>query len=112
MFDAGLDTEHTFGQGSVVARTRGRRRRFVGGALLVGALSLSAPAVATAVAGGSSRGTDAADRYVVRAGDTLWAIARERSPGRDPRDVVQAIVDANQIDAGSLLPGQVLVIPA
>jgi len=55
---------------------------------------------------------EAADRYVVREGDTLWAIARERSPGRDPRDVVQAIVDANQIDAGALLPGQVLVIPA
>ncbi len=112
MFDSGLDTEHTFGQASVVARTRGRRRRFAGGVLLVGALSLSAPVVASGVAGGSPRGTDAADRYVVRAGDTLWDIARERAPDRDPRDVVQAIVDANQIDAGALLPGQVLVIPA
>src|SRR5947199_10695825 len=81
MFGSGLDTEHTFGRGSVVGRARGRRRRVVGGALLVGALSLSAPAVGTAVAGRAPRGTDAADRYVARGGAALWASARGRPRG-------------------------------
>ena len=76
------------------------------------ALSVSAPAVSAAVTGGSSRRADAADRYVVQAGDTLWGIAVSRAPGSDPRLVIQAIVDANQVDAGTLVPGQVLVIPA
>jgi hypothetical protein len=42
----------------------------------------------------------------------LWSIAVSRAPGSDPRPVVQAIADANRVDAGSLVPGQVLVIPA
>jgi Tfp pilus assembly protein FimV len=89
-----------------------RRRRLAASALLVLALSVSAPAVSAAVTGGSSREADGADRYVVRAGDTLWSIAASRAPGSDPRRVVQAIVDANQVDAGTLVPGQALVIPA
>jgi nucleoid-associated protein YgaU len=62
--------------------------------------------------GGSAPGTAAGDRYVVQRGDTLWSIAVGRAPGVDPRPVVQAIADANRVDAGSLVPGQVLVIPA
>lgn len=49
---------------------------------------------------------------VVRPGDTLWSIARRIAPGRDPRGVVDAIVDANGVEAGSLVPGQTLVLPA
>jgi nucleoid-associated protein YgaU len=49
---------------------------------------------------------------VVRSGDTLWSIARATSPGDDPRPVVDSIAAANGIDPGSLVPGQVLVIPA
>jgi nucleoid-associated protein YgaU len=112
MFDSGLDTERTFGHSRVVSRTYVRRRRLAAGALLVLALSVTAPAVSAAVTGGSSRRADVADRYVVRAGDTLWSIAVSRAPGTDPRRVVQGIVDANQVDAGMLVPGQVLVIPA
>jgi nucleoid-associated protein YgaU len=112
MFDSGLDTERTFGHSRVVSRTQVRRRRLAAGALLVLALSVSAPAVSAAVTGGSSRRTGVEDRYVVRAGDTLWNIAVSRAPGSDPRRVVQAIVDANEVDAGTLVPGQVLVIPA
>ena len=89
MFDSGLDTEHTFGHSWVVNGTHfQRRRRLAAGALLVLALSVSAPAVSAAVTG-SSREADVADPYVV-----------------------QAIVDTNEIDAGTLVPGQVLVIPA
>jgi LysM repeat protein len=79
---------------------------------LVLALSVSAPAVSAAMKRGPSRGTDASDRYVVQSGDTLWSIAVRRAPGSDPRRVVQAIVDANQVDPGTLAPGQVLVVPA
>ena len=89
-----------------------RRRRIVASALLALALWVSVPAVSAAVTGRSSRRADVADRYVVRAGDTLWSIAISRAPGSDPRRVVQAIVDSNQVDAGTLVPGQVLVIPA
>jgi nucleoid-associated protein YgaU len=82
----------------------------VAGGLLV--VALSAPAVAGAVTSGSARGADhPGDRYVVQRGDTLWSIALNRAPGNDPRPVVQAITDANQVDAGSLVPGQVLIIP-
>jgi len=49
---------------------------------------------------------------VVRPGDTLWLIARRVAPGQDPRGVVDAIVGANGVEAGSLVPGQTLVLPA
>jgi hypothetical protein len=110
MFDSHLDTEHTFGQSRVMNRTRVRRRRLTAGGLLVLALSVAAPAVSAAVTSGPSRGTDA--RYVVQPGDTLWRIAVRHAPGSDPRRVIQSIVDANQVDAGTLVPGQVLVVPA
>jgi nucleoid-associated protein YgaU len=111
MFDSGLDTERTFGHSREVSRTHVRRRRLAAGALLVLAVSVSAPAVSAAVTG-SSRRPDVGGRYVVQAGDTLWSVAVSRAPGTDPRRVVQAIVDENQVDAGTLVPGQVLVIPA
>jgi hypothetical protein len=112
MFDSALDTEHTFGQSRGMSRTRVRRRRLVAGGLLVLALSVSAPAVSGAMTRGSGRGAPAGDPYVVQSGDTLWSIAVSCAPGIDPRPVVQAIADANRVDAGSLVPGQVLVIPA
>jgi Tfp pilus assembly protein FimV len=49
--------------------------------------------------------------YVVRSGDTLWAIAIRLVPDRDPRAVVDAIVERNDVTAGSILPGQTLVVP-
>jgi LysM repeat protein len=48
---------------------------------------------------------------VVRSGDTVWSIAQDAVPGRDPRPVVDAILESNGLDAGALVPGQVLVIP-
>jgi nucleoid-associated protein YgaU len=95
-----------------MSRTRVRRRRLVAGGLLVVALWVTAPAVSGAMIGGSAPGAAAGERYVVQRGDTLWSIAVGRAPGVDPRPVVQAIADANRVDAGSLVPGQVLVIPA
>jgi nucleoid-associated protein YgaU len=49
--------------------------------------------------------------YVVRRGDTLWAIAHRLRPGEDPRPLVDSLAAANGVDAGSLVPGQILIVP-
>jgi Tfp pilus assembly protein FimV len=67
------------------------------------------------VAPGLARG-DGPDRpaprvtYVVESGDTLWSIARRVAPGRDPRPVVDGLIEANNLRAG-LQAGQELSIP-
>jgi nucleoid-associated protein YgaU len=63
--------------------------------------------------GGSTEPVPVASRsYVVRTGDTLWAIAGRLAPGRDPRPLVDAIARVNGVEAGDLVPGQTLVLPA
>ncbi|RFU18987.1 LysM peptidoglycan-binding domain-containing protein [Geodermatophilus marinus] len=65
------------------------------------------------VGGGSDELRLVGDRsVVVRSGDTLWSIAGEvAGDGADVRAVVDAIQELNQLDAGVLVPGQVLVLP-
>lgn len=48
----------------------------------------------------------------VRPGDTLWDIAGLYLPDVDPRQAVDGIASLNGIDAGYVLPGQKLLIPA
>lgn len=48
--------------------------------------------------------------YVVEPGDTLWSIARRVAPGRDPRPVVDGLIEVNDVRAG-LQAGQELSIP-
>jgi hypothetical protein len=66
------------------------------------------------VAPGLARG-DGPDRpaprvtYVVESGDTLWSIARRVAPGRDPRPVVDGLIEANDLHGG-LQAGQELSI--
>ena len=110
MFGSVLDSERAFGHHRTMARTRVRRRRLI--------LALSATALAGAWAGpvaGALGGPEAVPvartTYVVRSGDTLWSIAETASPGEDPRPLVDAIVAANGIDPGALVPGQTLVVP-
>jgi LysM repeat protein len=50
-------------------------------------------------------------RYVVKPGDTLWAIAL-RQYGGDPREAVWEIRDRNGLAGTTVQPGQVLVLPA
>jgi LysM repeat protein len=108
MFDSTLDFEHVFGHRPPVVTARVRRRRaFVVTVVLL--LSLALPAASRAVADGGEPGTSP---YVVRAGDTLWSIAVRQAPGQDPRAVVDAIVRANAVDPGTLVPGQELQLPA
>ena len=70
------------------------------------ALALLVSIVARA---GQSAGPES--RYVVKPGDTLWAIALERYGG-DPREAVWEIRERNGIDGSTVHPGQVLVLPA
>jgi Tfp pilus assembly protein FimV len=92
-------------------RTRVRRRRravaLVAGAAVVWALGGT---VAGAV--GLGDGPAPSSRiHVVRAGETLWSIATDHDPTRDPREVVQAIAAANALDPAGLVPGQQIVLP-
>ncbi|MGL6278451.1 MAG: LysM peptidoglycan-binding domain-containing protein [Gaiella sp.] len=50
-------------------------------------------------------------RYVVQPGDTLWSIAVARVPG-DPREGVWEIERRNGLASATIVPGQVLVLPA
>ena len=111
MFGSVLESEQAFDRVAAMGRTGVRRRRLAvlaTGAVVVG---LSAGPVAHAL-GGSAEPVPVASRsYVVRSGDTLWAIAGRLAPGRDPRPVVDAIARANGVEAGDLVPGQTLVVP-
>jgi nucleoid-associated protein YgaU len=93
-----------------MSRTRVRRRRVVAAGLLGLALATVVNlAGGTAGAGPEREGHS----YVVRPGDTVWSIAvRQAGPGVDPRPLVDAIVEANGVDPGTLAAGQTLVIPA
>jgi nucleoid-associated protein YgaU len=76
-------------------------------AALILALVVAAFALATAR---PSRSAGAETRYVVRSGDTLWAIAAERYAG-DPRKAVWRISDRNGVQGRVLQPGTVLYLP-
>jgi hypothetical protein len=95
-----------------MSRTRVRRRRLT--------LAVSLALVTAAWAGPAVRALGSTEdpvrvsrtSYVVREGDTLWSIARRLSPGGDPRPVVDELATTNGVDAGSIVPGQTLVVSA
>ncbi len=87
-----------------------RRRRLAVAALIIGLL-LGALSMGRQADASRTAEAEAADSvvYVVQPGDTLWAIARDLSPGDDPRPLVAALDD---IAGGNVLqPGQRLAIP-
>jgi len=57
-----------------------------------------------------SNGSAGEERYVVRSGDTLWALADERYGG-DPREGVWRIRERNDLDSAPLRTGIVLYLP-
>jgi hypothetical protein len=59
--------------------------------------------------GGAPAGTF--ETVTVTPGDSLWSIAEEMAPTRDPRDVVDEIVRLNALDSVELTAGQSLSIP-
>jgi nucleoid-associated protein YgaU len=69
---------------------------------------LAAPAASTTRAHHSSDPT-----VVVQPGQTLWDIAVEAAPGTDPRQVVAAIMELNDLaDPGAIRAGQPLYVPS
>lgn len=74
-----------------------------GGLLLLTAyLSAGSSAAPAAVAPGAV--------VTVQPGDTLWSIASQVAPGRDPRRVVEQLRRSNHLDSVSLTPGQTLKV--
>jgi nucleoid-associated protein YgaU len=105
-----LDNERSFDTLSAMTRTRVRRRRLAAVVLLA---FLGGMAVARA-AGQAEPPMHRVSHttYVVRPGDTLWGIATRHSPEEDPLALIDSIERANDVEAGSLVPGQMLLIPA
>jgi LysM repeat protein len=82
---------------------------FVSRLVLTGVVLLALLLVALGAARPSS-GAAPETRYVVEAGDTLWAIASARYEG-DPREGIWRIEERNDLASPLLQPGQVLVLP-
>jgi len=46
--------------------------------------------------------------YQVKSGDTLWTIASTLEPGKDRREVVYDLIQANHLGSPTIVPGQTL----
>jgi hypothetical protein len=82
------------------------------------ALPLAIGALFAAVAAGDAAATDAPVSntstltwITVESGETLWSLAEELAPTKDPRDVIAEIVSLNQLHS-ELQPGQHIALPA
>ena len=84
-------------------------RRLVIAFLLLAALL---GAGATTVVAGQQRPAEPVWSHVVQPGETLWQLAKKADPERDPRDVVDRLIRANDLDGGRIIPGRKLVLPA
>lgn len=93
-----------------VSRTRVRVTRVAVIALAVaGTALLAGRAAGSQEATALPRGTT---RHLVKAGDTLWEIARARVGAEgDPRPLVAAIEDLNGLDSAELRAGQGVLVP-
>jgi len=97
-------------------RLTARGRRFFAGVAalpVVGALGWALLAGGGAALGSFDDGAPAGayDTVTVLSGDSLWSIAQMVAPESDPRDVVDAISQLNQLSGGPLLAGDELAIP-
>ena len=101
---------------------RRRRRTFLLRRLAVAsALTFGVVGLAGLMGGGSPESAVAVSErtHVVVSGDTLWGIAASLAPDADPRDTVDAIIDANDLGGSNALSGdadlrvgQRLVLPS
>ncbi len=114
MFETSLDTEHLFAQHVSMHRTYVRRRRTTAVAATALIAVLLSPLAAAAVrpVDDAPPAPQPSSAVVVRDGDTLWSIALRARPGEDPRATVLEIQQRNGVDAGSLVPGMTLQVPA
>lgn len=110
------DPALTGGQPGLRLSLRGRRAVAASAAVVVlwlvgAALSALVPLVAGALPAGAGDTAPGAS-MVVRAGDTLWAVAARTSPGEDPRKVIAELQSLNDLPGGQVRAGQLLVLPA
>lgn len=79
-------------------------------ALVVLAVIFLVPSTATATSEPvTGPGTELA---TVHPGQSLWDLAVQADPERDPRDVMDEIVELNDLDSSLLHAGQLLEVPA
>nr|BFF14413.1 hypothetical protein GCM10025699_57160 [Microbacterium flavescens] len=76
-------------------------------AAVVGAILLAGPG---AVASNLSS-TTTFEYVTVDGGDTLWQVASEIAPTKDPRDVISDIVRLNNLSSTEVAAGQSLAVP-
>lgn len=116
----GADAEPSSGHTTDVPRrvhlTRRGRFLLIGLPVMLGATALlvllgvfTAPAMAAGA--GAASPVDAAAVTVVE-GETLWALAAEFAPHRDPREIIAEIVELNNLSGPTLVPGQELFVPS
>jgi hypothetical protein len=79
-------------------------------ALVVLAVIFLVPSTATATSAPVT-GADT-ERTTVHPGQSLWDLAVAADPERDPRDVMDEIVELNDLATSVLVAGQVLEVPA
>lgn len=76
-------------------------------------LGISAVIAPGAQAGDGSAGVSSHETVTVAPGESLWSLAVQHQPGRDPRQVVADIERLNGLPAGSLLQvGTQLQVPS
>ncbi|WP_331710500.1 LysM peptidoglycan-binding domain-containing protein [Microterricola viridarii] len=65
-----------------------------------------------AVAGDASQQGASFDYISVPPGESLWTLAVDLAPQADPRDVIAAFIELNQLDSSQVQAGQRLAVPA
>lgn len=76
--------------------------------LLVGLAALVSPARAGETAPPRVDGV----QVTVQQGQSLWSVAAQYAPDRDPRVVIGQIVELNGLDSTRVLPGQQILVPS
>ncbi|MGH9104227.1 MAG: LysM peptidoglycan-binding domain-containing protein [Acidimicrobiales bacterium] len=91
-------------------RGPGGRAGLAVGAALAAVAALGWLGSGPLAASGPASDTQVAARvYVVRPGDTLWAIAQRAEPGRDPRPLMDQL--AAQLHGATVQPGERVLVP-
>jgi len=103
--------------GSSAPRTRlritRRGRRVVGAAVALGAAGIVAAGLL--LGPGAVASDQVADvsfaQVTVEGGESLWQVANEIAPTKDPRDVVSDLVQLNNLPSAEVAAGQTLAVP-